>query len=305
MNQKNKAVIIIISILLLFSLLCILFFSNENGVEDPSSNNENLYENNGSDDDLNEDENTDLEEISYIEFSDITNYGRYFSLSSTVKSIYLNMYLNNYDELIDTLNPYYINLNKVDSKNIGNYLYFTDEYYNASIVDFKEVYIYEDVAITYLKIKLKQDALNTAYSLLDIYYEYIAIFYDEETSCYSFMPIDEDEFNKTEVLSTESSLLVESISSNENNGYSNVSVTDSMIVDLYFYNFVSSFINEMEGYEDLIYGDLPEDYERYSSFSVSEYSYISATDSLTVIDAYGFTYEFYINNVLDYKVKIS
>lgn len=292
MKAKNKVVLMIVVIL--FLLLTIILIVVDFTEDKIIFNDEVLVE---------KDEN----EYMYLEanFSEVTNYGKFFSILTTVNNIYNFVNYDNYSGALNSLNKSYIETYGVNISNINNYIKFDDYFYNPSITDIKEAYIYDSVAIYYIEVKLVQDILNIPYDLCDKYFEYIAVFYDENSFNYAFMPITKEEYNKSSI-STENTLFdISSIASNLNNSYTVNSVSDSRIVDLYFYNFNNMYIYEIEDYEDYIYGSKPDNYFTDDGNGVVAYYYSSVDDYLKIEDKYGFIYEYYIDSVLDYKVKIS
>lgn len=299
MNLKNKIVIFIIVTFALLAACVLIFYStNESDNYNDYTENENL-ENEDNEYEENGNENLVLEK------NEVTNYGRYFSLVTTVNQIYNNIYSNNVDNLLSALSINYINTNQINSGNIENFIEFKNDYYTATINDIKEVYIYDSIGIYFVEVSLVLDAINFTYDMSEKYTEYIVIFYDENNLTYSFMPINIDEFNEESLIKDDENYLTEYIMSNGSNSYSVKSVSNSMIADLYYYKLYFNYFNEIDGYENLLSGSLPNDFYIDGSSSIVQYYYNDSDSVLEIVDSNDFYYYFTINSVLDFKVKIS
>ncbi len=292
MSKKDKIIVIIIIVMLAIAGLSILLFNNEEKepeVVNPSDNN-------------NEEPTQDEEEPASDEKIYLEDINRFSTINGSLM-IYYGFLSNELSQNIYTLlDAKYISENSITISNLLNkidsydyiFTYNTEEIYYKTNDNEHNVY--------YVKGTIKEDIFDLAYAGKEEEV-YNIIYLDDENLTFSIYPITKSDYENSFSINEEDKYEKRNIPENTVNEYRTYNLTHKEIATMYFVNFKSMYIYELEEANELISSNSATEFILNELTQIETYSV--GNNLIIITDNNGFEYKFEITHVLNYKVSIS
>ncbi len=286
--MKNKTKVVIIIIIVMALIVGILFLLTQANEE--SHNKDNNLDN------LNYIINkTGLDEHNL--FDAITaKLTMYHSILFNQEYENISSFTNNINNKEDLYNFY-----KIDLSNVYELQFIIEEIKSVNNYDLGNYFLFVKGSISeyrggeYDEIPLGYELFNT-----DIYY---LITVDKRNNTMLIDIIDEKIYSENEIDIRDDMYSEKTIEPNELNVLDVTPVTEIYMVNTYFYNLVYIYNNDETKYNEIVDNQTGEDIFNEYTGTIKNYSV--ENDKIVVLDDKNNIFEFTINTVLDYTVKIT